>query len=208
MSILERLSSALGERTNSANVALAEDIVRTRNKLAIEELITHLNDKHERVSSDCLKTLYEIGEREPKLIADHVDEFATLLTSKKQRAVWGAITALDMAATANPVGVHAHLKAIVRAADGESVIARDHAVHILRKLCVVGYERECFPILLKMISDAPVNQWPTYAEQAAEVVYNKQRMKLLAEIVTSRMGSIAEHKTKTLRMQKLLRKLS
>ena len=111
-----------------------------------------------------------------------------------------------MAASVNPEGVHTHLKSILTAAEGESVIARDHAVHILRKLCQAGHNKQCFPKLLDILSRAPVNQWPTYAEQAGEVASGAQRAKL-AEIVTSRMPSITEHHTKTLRMQKLLKKL-
>jgi hypothetical protein len=207
MTILERLSSMRGERDNVADVALAEDIVKTRNKKAIEELVEHLQDKNKRLTSDCIKTLYEIGEREPKMIAEYVEDFAALLTSKTQRHVWGAVTALNMAASANPEAVHTHLKAILKAAEGESVIARDHAVHILRKLCIAGHNKQCYPILLKIIRDAPVNQWPTYAEQAAEVATASQQA-TLAELIRSRMENITDHKTKTARMQKLLRKLS
>jgi hypothetical protein len=206
MSVLERLSSMRGERDNVADVALAEEIVLAKNKKAVAELAGHLGDKNKRLVSDCLKTLYEVGEREPKMIAAYVDEFAALLASKTQRHVWGAATALNMAASANPEAVYAHLKAILEAAEGESVIARDHAVHILRKLCSAGHNKQCFPILLRVISTAPVNQWPTYAEQAGEVAEGGQRQKL-AEIVQSRMASITEHKTKTARMQKLLKKL-
>jgi hypothetical protein len=207
MSVLERLSSVRGERDNVADIALAEDIVKTRNKKAIDELVEHLQDKSKRLAGDCIKTLYEVGERDPKLIADYVDEFAALLTNKTQRLVWGAVTALDAAATANPEGVRSHLKAILKAAEGDSVIARDHAVHILRKLCLAGHNKKCFPILLDIVSRAPVNQWPTYAEQAGEVASGAQRTKL-AEVVRMRMASIVEHKTKTARMQKLLRNLS
>src|ERR1051325_109740 len=102
MSILERLSSVRGDRDNVADVALAEDIVKTKNRKAVAELVGHLGDKDKRIVSDCIKTLYEIGERDPKMIANYVDDFATLLASKPQRLVWGAVTALDAATSADP----------------------------------------------------------------------------------------------------------
>jgi len=69
MNVIDRLSSSLGDRDNVANIALAEDIVRSKDVNAIRELVEHLQDKDKRLSSDCIKTLYEIGERESKLIA-------------------------------------------------------------------------------------------------------------------------------------------
>jgi hypothetical protein len=206
MSILERLSSVRGERDNVADIALAEDIVKTRNKKAIEELVAHLGDKNKRLAGGCIKTLYEVGEREPKLISDYVDEFAALLTNKNQRLVWGAVTALDMAASANPEGVHAHLKAILKAAEGESVIARDHAVNILAKLCAAGHTKKCLPILFEIIRTCPVNQLPSYSERAAEVVTDKERANL-ASLVSDRLPEAKQYPAKQKRMEKVLRKL-
>src|SRR6266550_3796169 len=102
MTVLDRLSSVRGERDNVADIALAEDIVRTKDTAAIRELVEHLQEKNVRLQSDCVKTLYEVGEREPKLIGKYTDDFAALLTSTNQRLVWGAVTALDACASANP----------------------------------------------------------------------------------------------------------
>jgi len=205
-SILDRLSFARGERDNAANIALAEDIVRTRDTNAIRELVEHLQEKNKRLQSDAIKTLYEIGEREPALIADYADEFAAQLTSKNQRDVWGAVTALDMVARANPSGIHAHLKSILTAASGESVIARDHVVQILAKLCAAGYEAECFPLLLNIMKTAPINQLPSYCEAAA-VVVPKDRRASLVKLIEKRLREVREFKPKKTRMEKVLQTL-
>jgi hypothetical protein len=204
--IIDRLSSSQGDSDNGANIALAEDIVRARDAHAVRELVEHLHDKNKRLQSDCIKTLYEIGEREPKLIAGYVDEFAVLLLSKNQRLVWGAMCSLDGCASANAKSVYLHLASILKAAEGESVIARDHAVSILSKLCKAGHDTECFPILLDILRDAPVNQVPSYAETAASVVTKENRSKL-AEVITLRLKDVAEHKPKVKRLEKVLKQL-
>ncbi len=206
MSILDRLSSIRGERDNAADIALAEDIARTKNKAAIKELVEHIGDKNRRLQSDCIKTLYEVGERLPELIAPYTDEFAGLLTSKNQRLVWGAMCALDGCASVKPERVHAHLKSILKATDGESVIARDHAVSILTKLIQNKYGRECFPILLDLVRTCPVNQFPSYAEKAAEVAEAENRVALI-KTITKRLPDVEDQKAKKVRIEKVLKRL-
>src|SRR5262245_25358835 len=95
MSVLEELASALGRRDEVPNQELAAAIVRAKNKAAVAELVENLGNKNKAIQSDCIKVLYEVGEREPKLIAAHAAAFGELLASKQQRLVWGAMTALD-----------------------------------------------------------------------------------------------------------------
>jgi len=206
MTVIQHLSSSRRQTDNSANIALAEDIVRSQDKKALNELVEHLHDKNKHIQSDCIKTLYEIGEREPKLIADYVDEFAALLASKNQRLVWGAMCALDGCVSANAKAVYQHLSFILKVAEGESVIARDHAVIILSKLCIAGHNSECFPILLDILREAPVNQVPAYAEKAASVVTKEDRNKL-ESVITIRLKDVAEYKPKVARLEKVLKGL-
>jgi len=204
MSVIERLSSVRGERDNISDIALAEDIVRTKDTAAIRELVENLHAKNARLQGDCIKTLYEAGDREPKLIGKYTDEFASLLTSKNQRLVWGAVTALDACTSANPEGVYAHLDAIIKAANGESVIARDHAVKILVKLLSGKHAEECLPILFKIIKAAPINQFPTYGEEAERALKGDDRKKL-AKILRARLDEAEGAKLK--RTEKTIKKL-
>ncbi len=206
MSILERLSSSRGERGNVADIALAEELSQRPNTTAIRELVEHLNVRDRRLQSDCMKTLYEIGERAPELIAEYVKDFASHLASKNPRMIWGAMCALDGCASANPNGVYAHLDAIVKAAEGESVIARDHCVNILAKLTNAGHAKKCFPILLEIIRHAPINQLPAYCERAATAVPEKENG-ALAALINLRLAEV-EQKPKRVRMERVLRKLS
>ena len=205
MNILDRLSSVRGERDNLADIALAEELAASKDLRAIRELVDHLTDRKRRLQSDCIKTLYELGEREPALIAPYVDDFAAQLTSKNPRMIWGAMCALNAATTAEPGAVYPHLSAIVKAAEGESVIARDHCVFILAKLCRSGYQRDCFPILLTMIRTAPINQLPSYCERAAEAANGQDRKKLVL-LITKRLEEV-EQRPKRARIEKVLKRL-
>ena len=205
MTVIDRLSNSLGDRDHAADIALAEDIVRTKNVVAIRELVDHLPDKNRHLQSDCMKTLYEIGERVPELIAPYVDEFAAQLTSKNPRMIWGAMCALDGCASAEPDAVFPYLAKIVEAAEGESVVSRDHCVNILAKLSLAGHAQKCFPILLDIIRTAPINQLPSYCEKAAEAVMEKERA-TLACLIRIRLEDV-EQRPKRVRMEKVLKKL-
>src|SRR5262245_57511213 len=105
MSIVNKLASALDRRDEVPNQELAEAIVRKRDKAAVQELVENLTNKNKNIQSDCIKVLYEIGEREPALIAEHHDAFGKLLDSSNNRLAWGAMTALDTIAAVKPAAV-------------------------------------------------------------------------------------------------------
>jgi hypothetical protein len=83
-------------------VQLAEEIVGSRNSGAIQELVENLSNEDKEVQGDCIKVLYKVGERQPKLIAIHVKDFGVLLGSKNRRLLWGAMTALHAVTAVAP----------------------------------------------------------------------------------------------------------
>src|SRR5262245_32430609 len=103
MSVLQKLASALGRRDETPNQELAKSIAASKDAGAVAELVEHLADKNKDIQSDCIKVLYETGERNPALIAPHIEVFAKLLDSKNNRLAWGAMTALDAIADADPI---------------------------------------------------------------------------------------------------------
>ena len=85
MTILHKLASSLRRRDEVPNRLLAEEIVRTNNRSAVEELVDNVGNKNRHIQSDCIKVLYEISERKPALIVSFVEEFASLLESPNPR---------------------------------------------------------------------------------------------------------------------------
>jgi len=206
MSVLHKLSSALNRRDEVPNQELAREILRSKDTRAVKELVENLANKDKRLQSDCIKVLYEIGEGDPALIAPYYHEFGKLLVSKNNRLVWGAMTALDSIASSEPKGVYGLLSTILEAADGDSVIARDHAVGILVKLgSLKQYSAKCVPLLIEQLQTSPDNQFPMYAEMSLTLANDANRA-ALQKVMTRRLESL-EKESQRKRVAKVLKRL-
>jgi HEAT repeat protein len=84
------LASSLGRRDEGPNVELAQLIAKIDDMSAVKELVENLSNKKSDVQADCIKVLYEIGDKKPKLISGFAKQFLALLGSKNNRLVWGA----------------------------------------------------------------------------------------------------------------------
>jgi hypothetical protein len=196
LTVLDKLSSRLGRRDEVPNQELATQIVASKDGTAVKELVDNLSNKDKKVRSDCVKVLYEIGEKSPELIAPYHEDFGKLLGSSDSRLVWGGVTALDSIALVNPEGVYLLLPEIMKAADGGSVIARDHAVGVLTKLATLGaYSESCVRLLLKVLRTCPDNQFPMYAEMSLKAV-NKSNRASLTKVFNERMKGLKKESQK------------
>ncbi|HTB31736.1 MAG TPA: hypothetical protein VK808_06905 [Bacteroidia bacterium] len=207
MTVLNKLASSIGRRDTEPNKDLAQQIVAKNDKAAIKELVANLNNENKNLQSDCVKTLYEIGERKPELIADYDKEFLELLSNKNNRLVWGAMTALDCIASINPKGIYKNLALILKISDTGSVITKDHAIGILTKLASVKeYNDTALALLLDQLQTAATNQLPMYAENAIPVIGDKYKSGFI-KVLSSRLDDI-EKETKRVRVEKVIKKLS
>jgi hypothetical protein len=207
MSVLNKLASAMNQRDEGPNIALAEKIASKNDEQAVQELVENLNNKSSAIQSDCIKVLYETGERKPQLIVPYIETFVKALNHKNNRIQWGAMTALDAISSIAPEKVHKHLSSILKAADSGSVIMRDHAVQILVKLCSTAkYYKDAFPLLMEQLQVCPSNQLPMYAENAMSVINTGDKEKFVA-VLQLRMGDM-EKESKRKRVGKVLKKIS
>lgn len=206
MSVLSKLASSLGRRDEVPNQELAKEIAESGNKKAIKELVDNLNSTSKDIQSDCIKVLYETGERNPTLVAGYASDFIALLDSKSNRMQWGAMRAISSIAAENPDVVYKSLAKIVAVSDAGTVITKDHCVKILVKLCgIKKYTDDAFPLLIEQILNSPPNQMPTYAESASPFVNDKNKA-LFVSTLTGRLGDI-ETPTKKKRVEKVLAKV-
>jgi hypothetical protein len=208
MSVINQLASSLGRRDEIPNQELAQKIASKKDRAAVKELVENLSNKNKNIQSDCIKTLYEIGEKEPGLIAGYYKEFAGLLTSKNGRLVWGAASALSSIAEANPKGVYSLLPVMLKAADDSgSVIARDHAVKAIAKVgALKEYNKDCSTLMLEQLMKAPVNQFPMYAEESMPLINNTNRDAFI-DMINARMDDDIEQESKRKRVEKVLKKI-
>jgi hypothetical protein len=207
VTVIDKLASSLNRRDEAPNVKLAQDIVKKDDKSAIADLVGNLANKDKEIQSDCIKVLYEIGERKPTLIAQFAEEFGSLLDSKNNRLAWGAMTALDCIALETPETVHRMLPKIAEAAKKGSVISRDHAVSILTKLASLEeYADDAMPLLVEQLKHSPSNQLPMYAEKAIPIIGEKNKG-LFLRTLRSRLGEI-QKESKRRRIEKVIARLS
>jgi hypothetical protein len=207
MTALDKLATALNRRDEVPNQELAKDIVRTNDRRAVKELVENLANKDKNIQSDCIKVLYEIGEREPALIAPYCREFGKLLDSKNNRLVWGAMTALDSITAQEPGRVYGLLAKVLGVAGSGSVITRDHAVGILVKLGTLKqYADECMPLLVEQLLACPNNQFPMYAEMSLALVNDKNKA-ALQKVMTRRLDGLEKESQKK-RVSKVLKRLT
>lgn len=207
MTVLNQLSSALGQRDEKPNQELAAKIASKKDHSAVQELVDNLNNSSKAIQSDCIKVLYEVGEQAPDLIQQYDRAFLQLLNSKNNRLVWGAMTALDTISSINPKGIYNNLGKILEIADKGSVITKDHAVNILIKLSThEKYRNETIPLLLEQLKISAINQLPMYAERALPFIRSSD-LKIFAEVLSDRLNDI-EKESKRKRMEKVIRKLT
>ena len=206
MSVLDKLAGALDRRDEAPNIALAEAIVAGNDTAAVAELAAAVRSGPTRQANDALKVLYEVGARNVELVGGQCPVFIAALKSRNNRTVWGAMTALDAVAERRAATLAAELPAIIEAADRGSVIAKDRCNSILIKLARAGFGDKAIPILVERLAHAAPNQFPSYAEDIAEVITPEARPGFLA-VLTQRLGSIAQE-SKRKRVEKLLARMN
>ncbi|RJE88736.1 hypothetical protein D3P07_12170 [Paenibacillus sp. 1011MAR3C5] len=207
MTIIDKLATSLNRKDEGPNQELAQYIADIEDREAVRELMDHLTNKDKDIQSDCIKVLYEIGNRKPSLVAGYSKEFLTLLDHKNNRLVWGAMTALDAITLESPEVIYAALDQIVDRMDKGSVITKDHGVNILIKLCSVpSYADHAFTLLIEQLKRCPTNQLPMYAENAISIVNDTNKAPFIHTLF-SRLDDI-DKDTKRKRVVKVIKRLS
>ena len=207
MTVISKLAVSLGRRDEVPNQELAREVVRNKDRTAIRELVENLGNKDKNIQSDCIKVLYEIGEQQPDLIADYDQAFISLLSSKNNRLVWGAMTALDCIASVNPAGIFESLDVILVTADNGSVITKDHGVSILIKLAAdKRFLETSLTLLLEILNTCSTNQLPMYAENSVKVIFGIYKPAFV-KVYSDRLKEI-EKESKQKRLEKVIKKLT
>lgn len=191
--MLERLACRLGRKDEVPNIELAESLCASMDQEGIREIAGGLKSAEASVANDCVKVLYEIGQRKPELIAGYVNDFITLLSSKNNRVVWGSMMALSRIAPLRPEAIHARLPEIITAYYKGSVITVDNSISVFSQLCKAnqGYQDEIFPFLLCHLQNCRTKEIPQHAERMRVCIDAGNRNDFLA-VLTSRMNELTQ----------------
>jgi hypothetical protein len=206
MSILNKLATFQGKRSDVPNQELADEIIATKNNDAVKELVLNLKNKNKNIQSDCIKVLYEIGERgAADLIAPYYKEFGEILSGKNNRLIWGAMTALDTITLVYPMNISGLLDKIIKAIDSGSVITIDHGVSILAKLSTFKEnENISIPLLIAQLKKCPAKQFPMYIEKSA-IAINAANKRTFIDVIELRWPELEKDSQKK-RVEKVLKK--
>lgn len=204
MSILDQLASAQDRKDEEPNIQLAQDISDNDNHNAIKELVANLNNKNKAISSNCIKVLYEVGERKPTLIADYVDDFVELLKGKNNRLIWGAMTALGSIASLKTDKIWAHVETIIRATENGSAITQDWGIRVLAMVSSnnADYEARILPFLLDFLRQCKPKDLPRHAESVIVTIHTDNQADFI-KILTDRKPSLRPSPAK--RVDKILK---
>jgi hypothetical protein len=148
MTIVNELSSQVGDRTAQANLRAAA--LCLDNPHFLKELAEALLRKDADLVGDSAEVFTKVAEQRPELVAPYADALSPLLQHKKTRVRWEVTHALALVATLAPQTIQAHLPRLqdMIRNDG-SIIVRDYAVDAVGNYAAVGKKeaQEAYPIL-------------------------------------------------------------
>ena len=204
--MIEKLAYSLGRNDEQPNIDLAEELVKSKNKKGIDDIVKGLNSSLEQIANDCIKVLYEIGKREPLLIADHVEVFISLLKSKNNRQVWGGMIALSKIAPFKPLEIYSKLNTVLKAYEKGSVITIDNCISVFAELVKARpvYEKKVFPLIIKHLETCRPKEVGQHSERAF-ICVNKNNSDIFRKTLLKRRDYLTEPQKK--RVDKLLKKL-
>lgn len=204
--MIEKIAYNLGRNDEEPNIALAVQLCRTEDAEGIQEIAGGLNDKKRQVANDCIKVLYEIGERNPKLIEDYVPNFIELLKSKDNRLVWGGMTALSSVAPLRSKEIFENFDTVFQAYESGSVITRDNSISAFAKLAKADkeYEEVIFPILTEHLRTCRPKEVGQHAERVFLCV-NKDNVEEFKAVLMQRRKDLTD--SQKARLDRLLRRI-
>ena len=191
--MIELLACQLGRNDEVPNIELAEKLCSSGDKDGIHEIADGLKSDDQAIANDCVKVLYEIGQRKPELIADFADYFITVLSSKNNRIVWGSTMALAYITPLKSESVFNRLSEIITAYKKGSVITVDNSISVFAELCKANcdFQSTVFPILLDHLANCRAKEIPQHAERIA-VCIDSSNKEAFTKTLDARVNELSE----------------
>lgn len=207
MTILNRLASTQNRKDEQLNIELACELVSEHNREGIEEVVHQLSNKDKKIRHDCIKVVYEIGKRQPELIAPYAPVFIQWLQKYDNRMIWGSMQALSTIAHLVPDLLMEHLHDIQLAIKNGSVITVDKGIITLGKLAASNkeYNEKIVPFLIEQLKTCRTKEVPQHAESSMPAVTEENKEAFL-EVLNEREPYLSPPQRK--RVMKLIKMLS
>ena len=182
MSVLDKIAFFQNRRDEVPNQQLAKELAQTENIAGIKEIAENLQNKNQNIQNDCLKVLYEIGYLKPDLITDYIQDFLTLLRSKNNRMVWGAMIALATIADKKPNEIYAKIGDVTVAMNKGTLITLVWGIKALAKVAAADktYKQKIFPILIAQLKKCIPRDVPMHAESILPAIDAQNKQEFLS----------------------------
>ena len=205
--MIEKLACRLGRNDEIPNIELAELLCRNNDAAGIEEIVGGFKGKDTPVANDCIKVLYEIGDRKPELICAYANDFLSGLRSGNNRLVWGSMTALAKIAELAPDAIFEKIEDVISAYQNGSVITVDNSISVFAGLCKAGGEcaETALPILLKHLKECRPKEVPQHAERASSC-FNRDNADQFIQVLEGRRPHLSAPQQR--KVDKLLKTLN
>ena len=197
MSVLSRLSSQVGDRTEESNRRVAREALEQPSVLA--EIAQGLSADDPRLVGDCAEVMTMVAEQRPELVVPYVEEIAPLLSAEKTRVRWEAMHAIALVARLVPERIAPIIGEMGAKIKGDrSVIVRDWAVYALGEYGSTSRKaaQATFPILTEALTAWEGKQAGKALEALGKVVASDAS---LAQEAASLAEPYLTHKSSTVR---------
>ena len=130
MSILSKLSSQSGDRTEASNKRVAANVLKE--PALLDEIVKGLASTDAKLAGDCAEVMTMVAEAQPDLVAPYADALIAQLAHKNTRVRWEAMHCLAEVAARVPNKIAPIRRTLDKMiALDKSVIVRDHAIRTL-----------------------------------------------------------------------------
>lgn len=195
--MIEKVAYNLGRNDEEPNIKLATELSISKDSKGIEEIVNGLINEKEQIANDCIKILYEIGERSPELIANYVLDFIQILKSKNNRLVWGGMTAISQITFLKPKEVFDNIEIVNKAYENGSVITRDNSISVFAELAKADkkYEKIMLEKIIRHLETCRPKEVGQHAERAF-ICVNEENSKEFVEVLLKRREQLTDAQKK------------
>ena len=204
--VSDKLACNLGRKDEIPNIELAEYLCQHNDINGIKDIVDGFKGNDKAVANDCIKVLYEIGERKPELISGYANDFIACLHSKNNRLAWGSMTALAAITEHAAEQIFEKLYLVQSAYERGSVITVDNSISVFARLCKADsrYAEKTLPIIINHLQKCRPKDVAQHAERASDC-FCKENANAFIEVLENRIPHLSA--SQQTRINKLLKKL-
>ena len=198
---IDQIAFNQGRRDEVPNQQLAKDLAETKNKEGLNEISKYLWDKNPSIASDCLKVLYETGYINPGLVADYVDDYIKLLTSKNNRMVWGSMIALSTVAGLKADIIWENLDLIINVIRNGTLITEVSGIKVLTKAALANqkYKEKIINVLFEFLENCRPVDFASRVETISPLITSSEEKEIFAKIIELKKTELSEAQNKKLK---------